>query len=379
MKANKLFILGLLLSTLVYTGCDNKEESTTNDEFSFGESVSRDFQGKIVDSNNNPLSNVAIEMSGRTTSTDSNGEFTLTNVNVREHFGYLTATKAGFINGSRTVFPHEGMNKVTIMMLPNAVYATIPSGQTTAVTLPNNTKVTFDGAFMLLNGNSYTGNVKVVVNHLDAADPYVFQKMPGNLIGTRTNGTTSGMETYGMINVELRGTNNEKLQLMTGHTANLSMPIAPNQLDTAEDTIPLWYFNETSGLWEEQGFSRKVGNKYIGNVSHFTWWNNDSAYVVATLNVVVTNVDTTPVNGVRITITRQAGSTGDVLMDLGFTGPNGRLSAGVPRNEVLIFRAYLPNGTLVSTQTLPASNLLTRTVYVVIPVNDRISNTAIKG
>ena len=88
MKANKLFILGLLLSTLVFTNCDNKEEATTsNDEFSFGESVSRDFQGKIVDTNNNPLSNVEINMSGRTASTDSNGEFTLTNVNVRENFG----------------------------------------------------------------------------------------------------------------------------------------------------------------------------------------------------------------------------------------------------------------------------------------------------
>jgi hypothetical protein len=379
MKANKLFILGLLLSTLVYIGCDNKEDSSSNEQFSFGQSVSRDFHGKIVDTNNNPLSNVAISMSGKSATTDSNGEFTLTNVNVKERFAYLTATKAGFISGSRTVFPHEGMNDVTIMMLPNAVYATIPTGQSTAVTLPNSVKVTFDGAFMLLNGNSYTGNVKVIVNHLDSADPYVFQKMPGNLVGTRTDGSISGMETYGMLNVELRGTNNEKLQLMTGHTANVSMPIAPNQLDTAEDTIPLWHFNEGSGLWEEQGFARRLGNKYVGNVSHFSWWNADSAYVIATLNVVVTNADTTPVNGVRVTITRQAGSTGDVLMDLGTTGPNGTLSAGVPRNEVLIFRAYLPNGTLISTQNLPASNLMVRTVYVVIPVNNRVSNTAIKG
>ncbi|WP_395043042.1 hypothetical protein [Flavobacterium sp.] len=374
MKTNKLLILALALVSLTFTNCDNKEQAATN-EFTFGNSVSRDFQGKIVDVNSNPIANVTISMNGQNVSTNTNGEFTLNSVSVKEHFAYLTAKKVGYINGSRAVSTHDDVNNVTIMMLPETVVATIPTGETTEVTLPNTVKVTFDGAFMFENGSTYTGNVKIIMNHLDAADPNVFDKMPGTLIGTREDGTTSGMETFGMINVELRGDLNQKLQLTSGHTANVSLPIAANQLDTAPATIPLWHFNETSGLWEEQGFSTRVGNKYVGNVSHFSWWNNDSAYVVATLNVVVTNFDGTPVNGVRITIGRAAGSTGDILMNLGITGPNGTLSAGVPKNEVLTFKAYTPDGILINTQILPASNLSVRTVYVVIPVNNKISNT----
>lgn len=373
MKTNKLLILGVALLTLVFTNCNTSEDSNDNYTFNFGNTISSEFAGKIVDANNNPISGVAIEMSGKTATTAADGTFTLSNVAVKERFGYMTATKTGFINGSRTVMPHEGVNNVTIMLLQRNIVATIPTGQTTVVTLPSNTKVTFDGSFMLENGTAYNGNVKVSMNYLDPRDANVFDKMPGNLIGTRTDGSISGMETYGMINVELIGDNNEKLQLTSGHTANISMPIAPNQLDTADATIPLWFFNETTGLWEEQGFSRKIGNSYIGNVSHFTWWNNDCSYVVATLNVVVSNSDGTRVNGVKVTITRQNGSTGDVLMNLGTTGPNGTLSAGVPRNEVLIFKAYTADGSLINTQNIPASNALTRTVYVEIPVSNKMA------
>lgn len=371
MKINKLIIFGVCVLSLMFTNCNKADDSNDNYSFNFGNTTTSQFAGKVVDDNNNPLSGVAIAMSGQTTTTDNQGNFALTNVTVKERFAYMTAIKNGFINGSRTVMPHDGTNNVKIMLLPKTVVATIPTGQTTVVSLPNSTRISFDGAFMLENGNNYQGNVKIIMNCLDPQDPNVFDKMPGNLIGRSADGSISGMETYGMVNVELLGDNNEKLQLASGHYANISMPIATNQMDTAEATIPLWHFDETSGLWQEQGFSRKIGNRYIGNVSHFTWWNNDCSYVVATLNVIVTNADGTPVKGVKVTITRQNGSTGDVLMNLGTTGNNGTLSAGVPRNEVLTFRAYTADGTLISTQQLPASNALTRTVYVVIPVANK--------
>lgn len=374
MNKNRLLILGIAALSLVFTNCNKEEEAVIeNTTFNFGQMVSRNFAGKVVDENNNPISNAVVSLSGQLTSTDASGSFSLQNVPVLERLGFIKTVKEGFLDGSRTVLSHEGINNVRIMMLSQNVTETIASGEVSVVTLENTTKLTFDGSFMTENGQAYNGNVDVYVHHLDAADPYIFDKMPGNLIGTRTDGSISGMETYGMINVELRGENGQDLQIASGHTTNMSLPIAQNQLDTAPATIPLWHFNENSGLWEEQGFSRRVGNRYVGNVSHFTWWNNDYAYVVASLTTIVTNFDGTPVNGVRVTISRANGSTGDVLMDLGTTGANGTLTAGVPKNEVLTFRAYTSDGQLISTQILPASNLSTRTVYVVIPIINKMT------
>lgn len=378
MKINKLFILAFALVGILFSSCDSRDEKEVSYEFNFGSAVTRNFKGKIVDTNHNPVANATIKMGSLTTSTDANGQFTLTNVPVLERFAYLTAEKAGFMKGSRATMPHDGENDMVIMLLPENVVETFAAGTPKNVMLPNNVKVAFDGAFMTENGAAYSGNVNVVAHILASTDSDVFIKMPGNLIGTRTDGTISGMETYGMINLELKGDNNEKLQIATGHKAEIVFPIAENQLDTAEATIPLWSFDENTGLWKEEGFSRKVGNKYYGEVSHFTWWNNDSAYVVATLHVTVKNSDESPVNGVRVTITRQAGSTGDVLMDLGVTGANGTLSAGVPRNEVLIFRAYNTQGILINQQVLPASPDLQRYVTVIIPTIDRLANPNIR-
>ena len=107
-----------------------KRQSETY-SFNFGNNTTSDFAGKIVDVNNQPISGVTIEMSGQTITTAADGTFTLSNVSVKERFAYMTATKSGYINGSRMVFPHAGVNNVTIMMLERNVVATIPSGQTT--------------------------------------------------------------------------------------------------------------------------------------------------------------------------------------------------------------------------------------------------------
>lgn len=372
MKLNKLLVLGVALLALVFTNCNSSDDAANNNAFNFGSNITSDFSGKIVDENNNPISGVTIEMSGITITTDASGHFTLSNVTVKERFAYLTAKKAGYMNGSRAVVPHEGVNDVTIMLLPKNVVATIASGTTSVVTIPGGTKVTFDGAFVTEDGSSYQGNITIAAHYLSPTDPNVTKKMPGDLIGKRTDGSISGMATFGMVNVELYGDNNQKLQLAPGHVANISMPIASSQLASASETIPLWYFDEVDGLWKEQGFSRKNGNRYDGNVSHFTLWNNDWAYPVATLNVVVSNADGTRVQGVYVTISSdliiEKHTNLPLVIGLGTTSVNGTLSAGVPTNSALTFKAYNADGQLINAQILPASSEMSRTVYIVIPV-----------
>lgn len=377
MKLNKLSILGLALVTMFFSNCSKSDDDstiTTETEYKFdlGKSVNRAFKGIVVDENNNALSGVTIKMSGKVATTDANGVFTLSNVSVKERFAYLTAEKAGFVNGSRTLMPHADLNTLKIMMLHENLVKTIQTGEVSNVQL-GNTTVQFDGAFSTEAGVAYTGAVKIYMNDLPSNDVNVFNKMPGTLFAIDSKGEYKGLETYGMVNVDLKGANNEKLQIASGHKAKITMAIAPNQYDTAPNTMALWNFDEVEGVWKEDGFSTRVGNNYVGEVSHFCWWNNDYAYTVATLKVTAKNEsDNTPVQGVRCTITRLAGSTGDVLMELGVTGANGTLSVGVPRNEVLIFRAYDQYGSLVWEENLPASNLMTRNVTVLIPLQQRI-------
>ena len=375
MKKNKLFLLSFAAFTLMFSGCSkNEDSSTVNEEskFTLGETVNKSFIGKIVDADNHPLSNVTVSINGSTVATNSNGEFTFSNVSVKERFAYFTAEKAGFMKGSRVVYPNEGLTSVFIMMVPEVVVATIPSGQSSIVSLQNGTKVSFDGSFKVENtGSAYNGNVRVMMSHINPDDRNVFYKMPGNLIAIDKTDNIVGLETYGMLTVELKGNNNEKLQLANGHTAKITMPIATTQISSAPEKMDLWHFNEVNGFWEQDGASARVGNNYVGNVSHFSSWNNDYAYPVSCLTVIAKNFDGSRVRGVRITLSRVAGSTGQVLIDLGTTNANGTLSAGIPRNENLIFRAYTEDGVLITTQTLSPTSSTSRTIEVVIPAPNK--------
>lgn len=381
MKLNKLFVLCFALATTLFTNCSKSEDdsttvnSTTEYKFDLGKSVNRAFKGLIVNDQNQPLTGVTVKMSGKTATTDANGMFTLSNVPVKERFAYLTVEKAGYLSGSRTLMTHESLNTLKIMLVAPKTF-TIQSRVESTVTV-GNTTVKFDGAFSTENGQLYNGVVKVLTSDMPANDPYVFDKMPGSLFAIDAQGEYKGLETFGMVTVELKGANNQKLKLTNGHKAEISMNITTQaQLEKAPATMPMWWFDEVAGLWREEGFSTKVGNKYVGNVSHFTRWNNDWAYPVASLTVVSKNYDGTVAQGIRCEIFRPSVTAPPdhwnvPLITLGVTGANGTLTAGVPYNEIFVFRAYDTDGVLVHEETLPASQLASRTVYVQLRVNNR--------
>ena len=83
------------------------------------------------------------------------------------------------------------------------------------------------------------------------------------------------LSSYGMMAVELESSAGEKLQIKSGSTATLSLQFLLQLESSAPATIPLWYVDESTGLWKEEGTATKQGNNYIGTVKHFTYWNCD--------------------------------------------------------------------------------------------------------
>jgi len=115
LKKQSVIILSLLISFVVlFTSCKSDENDNPppeENDFSenWGAMVSRDFMGKIVDENDNPLSGAQVKIGNDMTTTDDNGIFILNNANVYERFAYITAKKAGYINMSRSMIPKAGV------------------------------------------------------------------------------------------------------------------------------------------------------------------------------------------------------------------------------------------------------------------------------
>jgi len=115
MKNSTLKLIALCFALMTITACQDEEANfiinppsqNIPDNFSdfFGDEISRDFLGSVVDINNNPIPNATVTIGNDTAMTDSNGVFIINNASVNERFGYIKVEKQGYIHGSRSVVP----------------------------------------------------------------------------------------------------------------------------------------------------------------------------------------------------------------------------------------------------------------------------------
>ncbi|MBT8325905.1 MAG: carboxypeptidase-like regulatory domain-containing protein [Winogradskyella sp.] len=342
----KRLVFWCLAVSFAFTSCQKDDGPSNNnpnnennipDTFSeyFGNQMTRDFVGTVINKNNEPIAGVTITIGNETEVTDDNGVFIIRNAAVNERFGYIKTEKEGYIHGSRSVVPSNGTNKVTIMLLEANVVATVNSGTAETVTMTNGSSVSLDGNFIKEDGTEYSGSVDVIMHHLDPVDTSMPLQMPGMLYAENTDGAERMLQTLGMLAVELRGTAGEDLNLAAGSTSEIRIPVDASLLPSAPATIPLWYFDEINGYWKEEGQATLNGNFYIGTVSHFSFWNCDIPAEAVTLCVSVNDEQGNPLNNLYVTITSNTfGTRGGNLNDVGET------CGFVPSEEVLELNVY---------------------------------------
>jgi hypothetical protein len=349
MKSKSLFKFLLAVSLIFFSSCDNESfddrltenPTVTPSTFSeyFGNDISRDFMGKVVDINHNPIPNAEISIGGDTALTDNNGVFIIRDANVKERFAYVKAKKTGYIHGSRSLVPSEGTNQIQIMLLQENVISTIESGIENVVTLPNGSAVKFDGNFTKPDGSDYSGSVDVIFHHLNPADEDMRLQMPGMLYAENQDGAERMLQTFGMLAVELKGSAGEDLNLAEGSTAEITMPLDSSLLATAPQTIPLWYFDEDLGYWKEEGQAKLQGNTYVGEVSHFSFWNCDVQADASMVCVNVLSEDGQPLSNTQIVIT-----SANYGSSYGYTNSDGVACGFVPSGETLIIEIDIYQG-----------------------------------
>lgn len=339
---NKLFFTLCLF--LVIASCnkdnspnDNEQNDDTPSNFheNFGDEISRNFIGNVIDSNNNPIENAVISIGNDQVQTDNNGVFILKDAQVNARFAYVKAEKTGYIHGSRSVMPSNGINKVTIMLLEETVAGSTTSGTEKTISIANGASVSLEGEYIKEDGSAYSGSLDVIIHHLDPTDEAVSLQMPGMLYAENEDGNERMLQTLGMLAVELKGSAGEDLNLAEGSTAEIKIPVDASLLSMAPSTIPLWYFDEDKGYWIEEGQATLVGSNYIGIVEHFSFWNCDIPAEAINLCVTVMNGGETPFANTNVTITSNTYGTRG-----GYTNDLGEVCGLIPSGETLEVNVY---------------------------------------
>ncbi|PTX61123.1 hypothetical protein C8N46_105280 [Kordia periserrulae] len=342
-----------------------------NFEENFGNAITARFFGRVVDEENMPVQGASVIIGNTITTTDIFGVFSGNDTTAFEKFAYVTVTKEGYINGSRTVTPSDTeVNYIEITLLREDIVTTINSGEESLVSLPNGAEVTFDGDFIRESGSPYNGEVSVILKHLNPDDENMETMMPGMLFAQSASGEAVVLETYGMLAVELRSSSGEELQLAEGSSSQISMPISINT-NNPPTIIPLWYFDEEEGYWKEEGQATLIGNKYVGDVTHFSFWNYDYPYPAINLCITLVDEDGNLLPNTNLDIYSQLlNSTGTY----GYTNNLGVECGLVPKGEQLIVNVTTLNcesgphiiGPFISDAdiTLTASSLNNNTISI---------------
>ena len=186
-------------------------------------------------------------------------------------------------------------------------------------------------------GASFSGNVSAATLFLNPADSNFKKYMPRDLQAIDANNNKGVLQSYGMAVVELNDASGSKLQLASGKTATITIPIASSLQGSAPASVPLWYFDDSKGVWKQEGTATKQGNNYVGAVKHFSFWSAGQLQ-----------------QGIKLTVTFKD-ATGHALMNKlvwilsftdanvatsGYTDNTGTISAMVPANTMLVLYPF---------------------------------------
>ena len=365
--------LFLITSLAIMMNACRKDESSDTDSSTTTNAaqVNATISGMVTDENNQPVIGAQVSTGGLSTSTDHYGIFLLKG-NVTKSRCVIRITKAGFLNRSHAFIPKESIvNYIRIVMDDEPVAQIISASTGGTVSLTSGGSIQFAANSFVINGSSvpYTGTVNVVASHLAPGSANFGLMIPGgDLAGKNTAGDDVSLYSFGMTGATLKGSGGEDLQLAAGTTATITFPIDAGQQGTAPASIPLWYLDEETALWKEEGTATKVGNNYVGTVAHFSTWNCDYGGPRATVNGRVVDCEGIPQANVIVTI------NGGVTV---VTVANGYYTTWVPSGWALTFQV-LPQGVIVLPSQLEnVAPLATGQIFTVpdliIPCGSRIN------
>jgi uncharacterized protein (TIGR02145 family) len=338
------FLVLLALSLLLSIHSCNKENelepvipSPVSNGQNWGSAKQIAISGQVFDESNQPLNGVTVKAGNQTTTTDANGVFSFNSAPVLDRLGYITASKQGYFPGSRTFLPTAGKNVVKVTMLQKNLAGSIDASAGGTMQREGVT-VSFAAGSFTKNGAAYSGQVNVALNFIDPESANFDSEMPGALLGLM--GTTPNVLTsYGMVAVELTDDAGNKLELANRKTAQVRFPIPASMQASAPVEIDLWYFDEPTGLWKNEGKASKQGNEYIANIAHFSFWNCDFPVPFIELSGQIVTESGVGIPNALVTVSSSTfGSQSD------YTSSSGHFGGFVPNDELLTISVELNCG-----------------------------------
>ena len=313
-------------------------------------------QGNVVDENEQPAAGVSITAGTSTATTDANGYFHISKATLDKNTTLVTAQKDGYFKSYRVFAATSGCNQVVIKLVKRNFIKSLPASQGGDATLSNGAIVHLpaNGVVVAASGAAYSGDINVYAAYINPNAADIAKTVPGSFAANDKGGKRVILSSFGMLAVELQSASGEKLQVKSGSIAKLTIPVSSSP-SSAPQTISLWYVDETTGIWQEEGSATKQGSNYVGDVKHFSFWNCDYANNAVTLSLILQTPDGLPLVNATVMVTKEkTGSDTSVAGETayGYTDSLGQVKGLVPANKNLKMQVLGPCGAVVYSQAI---------------------------
>lgn len=261
--------------TLTCTGAEGSGSDAVTITATAVAGASGSVSGRVLNTvDGAPISGATVRVGGLTAISGDDGSFLIANVPAGAR-QTVEVEAAGFEDSFRIASVVGGEEvAVSVQAVPVGTSDVIDPSAGGDVTLPGSTaQVSFPA-----NAIDATGPVTVTLTDVNPGSSA--GNMPGDYT-TVVGDSEELIESFGAIAVRLRDAGGADVDLRTGSTATLRIPLSSRNT-SPPPTVPLWFYDETAGRWVQEGTATLVvagaDSYYEGTVAHFTTWNADVLY-----------------------------------------------------------------------------------------------------
>ena len=253
-------------------------------------------QGAVVDDQGIALSGATVRVlaglaGAATVSTGSDGTFALTLDAAAP--AVIRIEKAGFMPMVRAAgaASNNAQFAALVVLLPVASTQNFDPTQAAVLRVPGSSARVDLAANSLVrvDGQPLSGLATVALTPIDPSSNISY--MPGLMVDAASG---APIESLGAMAVNFTDATGARLNLASGQTATIRIPATPAAGAVLPASYPLYYLNETTGVWVQEGTATlqtdpQTGAQYYeGTVSHFSWWNADQEYTRSSIDLSAT-------------------------------------------------------------------------------------------
>ena len=233
------------------------------------EKVYGTIHGLILDEQEQAIASAEVFIVDQATQTDENGFFSL------EGFFPLEGTpirvrKVGYFESNASILPSaDGLTKVNIILVEKRQTETTETGRIIHHQ-SDHTSVLFPiDVFTHQDGSIFHGLVTITSQYFDPTHKTFSDSYPGVL---KSKSLQESKLLYPFSLIKIEAVDDLLRPVLLSQEVEVTMDIPTELLPIAPAQIPMWYLEEETGLWVQEGNAQLEGDTYVGTVTHLSNW-----------------------------------------------------------------------------------------------------------